>query len=284
MVVGKSGEEIWTDKYGRIKVQFLWDREGKKDENSSCWIRVAHPWAGKTWGIVHLPRIGQEVLVEFLEGDPDRPIVTGCVYNADQMPPFALPDNQTQSGMRSRTTKSGNNKTFNELRFEDKKDEEEIYFHAEKDFKRIVENDDVLEVGHEKKDKGDQTIKIFNNQTLEIGDAATSDGSQKITIKTDRTTSINEGNDALTIKAGNQTITIGKDQSVDVKGKSTQKANQSIELKVGASSIKMTPDSITLKSVTINVQGNAQVNVKGAMGTVDGGGMLTLKGGLVKIN
>ncbi|HND52079.1 MAG TPA: type VI secretion system tip protein TssI/VgrG, partial [Pirellulaceae bacterium] len=122
VVVGSKGEEIWTDKYGRVKVQFPWDREGKFDENSSCWIRVSQLWAGKNWGGIHVPRVGQEVVVEFLEGDPDRPLITGRVYNAEQPVPYTLPANATQSGIKSRTSKEGTTQNFNELRFEDKKD------------------------------------------------------------------------------------------------------------------------------------------------------------------
>ena len=107
VVVGPAGEEIYTDKYGRVKVQFHWDRRGKKDENSSCWIRVSHPWAGKSWGAIAMPRIGQEVIVDFLEGDPDQPIITGRVYNAEQMPPYDLPANKTQTGIKSRSSKGG---------------------------------------------------------------------------------------------------------------------------------------------------------------------------------
>jgi len=118
---GKSGEEIWTDKYGRVKVQFFWDREGKKDEKSSCWIRSSQPWAGKNWGAINIPRIGQEVIVEFLEGDPDRPLITGRVYNDEQMPPYKLADNQTRTTFMSRSTKGGGSINYNELRFEDKK-------------------------------------------------------------------------------------------------------------------------------------------------------------------
>ena len=121
VVVGSSGEEIWTDKYGRVKLQFHWDRYGKSDQDSSCWVRVAQVWAGKGWGVMHIPRIGQEVIVEFLEGDPDRPIVTGRVYNADNMPPYELTANQTQSGIKSRSTKGGGEDNFNEIRMEDKK-------------------------------------------------------------------------------------------------------------------------------------------------------------------
>src|SRR5690606_4252061 len=121
IVVGKSGEEIWTDEFGRVKVQFHWDRYGKSDENSSCWVRVAQVWAGGKWGGMHIPRMGQEVIVEFLEGDPDRPIITGRVYNADNMPPYALPDDKTQSGLKSRSSKGASSDNFNEIRFEDKK-------------------------------------------------------------------------------------------------------------------------------------------------------------------
>jgi type VI secretion system secreted protein VgrG len=134
-VTGPSGEEIYTDKYGRVKVQFHWDREGTNDDKSSCWVRVASFWAGKQWGAIHLPRIGQEVIVDFLEGDPDRPIVVGSVYNAENMPPYSLPDNKTQSTLKSRSSKAGGADNFNEIRFEDKKGDEEVYFQAEKDLK-----------------------------------------------------------------------------------------------------------------------------------------------------
>ncbi|HEU4927167.1 MAG TPA: type VI secretion system tip protein VgrG, partial [Vicinamibacterales bacterium] len=120
VVVGPGGEEIFTDKYGRVKVQFHWDRRGKKDDKSSCWIRVSHPWAGKGWGAISTPRIGQEVIVDFLEGDPDQPIITGRVYNAEQMPPYDLPANKTQSGMKSRSSSGGGAANFNEIRMEDK--------------------------------------------------------------------------------------------------------------------------------------------------------------------
>ena len=264
VVVGLHGEEIWTDKYGRVKVQFHWDRYGRSDENSSCWIRVAQLWAGKQWGAIHIPRIGQEVIVDFLEGDPDRPIITGRVYNGESMPPYKLPDNQTQSGTISRSTKEGNAQTFNELRFEDKIDEEQIYFHAEKDFDRVVENNDTLKVGFDKKDKGDQTIDIYN----------------------DRTITLEEGNDKLQIKKGNRETLIDKgDQTVTIAvGKSTTEAGTSIELKVGASSIKIEPSKITIKSPQVAVQADGQMDVKAAMTNVSGDAMLVLKGGLVTIN
>jgi len=295
MVVGKSGEEIWTDKYGRVKVQFHWDRYGESDENSSCWIRVAQVWAGKKWGSIHIPRIGQEVIVDFLEGDPDQPIVTGRVYNGESMPPYPLPDKQTQSGVISRSSKSGTAENFNELRFEDKKDSEEIYFHAEKDFHRLVENNDKLEVGLEKKDKGDQTIQIHNNQTLTIGNNKSDDGSQTITIWKDRKSTLETGDETVHIKKGSCTVTIDKgndsltvkqgDQIVKISaGKSTTEAAKSIELKVGGSSIKLEPAKITIKSAQIDIKADAKLSAKAPAAEVSGDAMLTLKGGIVQIN
>jgi type VI secretion system secreted protein VgrG len=146
-VVGPAGEEIFVDEYGRVKVQFHWDREGKWDENSSCWIRISQDWAGKNWGIVSIPRIGQEVIVSFLEGDPDQPVITGRVYNAEQMPPYALPANRTQSGIKSRTSVGGTPDNFNELRFEDKRGAEEIYLHAEKNWTIHVKDGESKTVG-----------------------------------------------------------------------------------------------------------------------------------------
>ena len=147
IVVGQIGKEIFTDKYGRVKVQFYWDRQGQKDANSSCWVRVGTLWAGQQWGMIHIPRVGQEVIVAFLEGDPDQPIIVGSVYNANNMPPYTLPDNATQSGLKTRSSLKGEAEHFNELRFEDKKDSEQVYFHAQKDFDRVVENNDTLKVG-----------------------------------------------------------------------------------------------------------------------------------------
>src|SRR5262249_4864180 len=154
--------EIWTDKHGRVKVQFHWDREGKRDQNSSCWVRVSQQWAGAGWGAVQIPRIGQEVIVDFLEGDPDRPIITGRVYNGNNLPPYALTDNQSQSGMKSRSTPGGGVDNFNELRFEDKKDHEQVYFQAEKDLESLVKNDEQRTVGH------DRITQIENDETVTV--------------------------------------------------------------------------------------------------------------------
>ncbi|GAB4273786.1 MAG: type VI secretion system spike protein VgrG1b [Methylomicrobium sp.] len=273
IVVGKSGEEIWTDKYGRVKVQFHWDRIGKNDEKSSCWIRVSFPMAGKQWGWISLPRIGQEVVVSFLEGDPDRPLITGRVYNAEQMPPYALPDNQTQSGIKTRSSKDGSADNFNELRFEDKKGQEEIYLHAEKDFNCVIENNETRKIGLDKKDKGDQTVEIQNHRTVTLNE-----GNDKLKVKMgNRKIEIDQGNHDLVVSTGNHSI------KVDT-GKSTVEAMQSIELKVGSNSIKIDQQGITIKGLMITIQGSVKLDAKSPMTTVTGDGMLTLKGGVTMIN
>ncbi len=273
VVVGKQGEEIWTDKYGRVKVQFHWDRVGESDEKSSLWVRVSSLSAGKKWGWISIPRIGQEVIVSFLEGDPDKPLITGLVYNADQMPPYDLPANQTQSGMKTRSSKDGTAENFNEIRFEDKKGEEELYIHAEKDCNRVVENDDTLKVGFEKMDAGDQTIDIYNNRTTTLDQ-----GDDTLTVQMgDRITTVESGNDELTVSLGDHSIDVGA-------GKSTVEAAVSIELKVGANSIKIDQSGITIKGIMVKIEGSATAEMKSPMTTVKGDGMLTLKGGLTMIN
>lgn len=295
LVVGKAGEEIWTDKYGRVKVQFPWDRKGKKDENSSCWVRVAQHWAGKTYGQFFLPRIGQEVIVSFIDGNPDRPLITGAVYNADQTVPYALPDNQTRSTTKTRSSKGGGG--FNEVRFEDKKDSEEIYIHAQKD--------------HNTEVKHDRTAKVDNED--------------KLTVKKNRTVEVTEGDESLTVKKGKRKVKVHKEEShvnedkfehqvdkdysltvkgdltITVDGKLTIKAKKAILIESQTSFDLKSGKDMTAKAGG-NLQGEAQMNLElkagiglkqegvtvetkaSAQGTVDGGGMLTLKGGLVKIN
>ncbi|MDD1021228.1 type VI secretion system tip protein VgrG [Pseudomonas protegens] len=164
-VVGPAGEEIWTDQYGRVKVHFHWDRHDQSNENSSCWIRVSQAWAGKNWGSMQIPRIGQEVIVSFLEGDPDRPIITGRVYNAEQTVPYDLPANATQSGMKSRSSKGGSPANFNEIRMEDKKGAEQLYIHAERNQDIVVEVNESHSVGN------DRVKSIGRDETVTIGSA-----------------------------------------------------------------------------------------------------------------
>ncbi len=281
-VVGKDGEEIWTDKYGRIKVQFHWEREGKKNETSSCWMRVSYPVAGKSWGWVSLPRIRQEVVVSFLEGNPDRPLITGSVYNGDNLPPYDLPANQTQSGIKSRSSKTGVAENFNEIRFEDKKDSEEVYVHAEKDFNCVIENNETRKIGLDKKSKGDQTVEIQNNRTISLNE-----GNDLLTIKMGNLeTNIDQGNNNLNVKQGNDNINVKLgDYIVKVdSGNATITAMQSIELKVGGNSIKIEQTGITIKGMMIKVQADATLEAKSAMTTIKGDGMLTLKGAITMIN
>jgi len=172
IVVGPSGEEIWTDQFGRVKVHFYWDRHDQSNENSSCWIRVSQAWAGKNWGSMQIPRIGQEVIVSFLEGDPDRPIITGRVYNAEQSVPYDLPANATQSGMKSRSSKGGTPANFNEIRMEDKKGQEQLYIHAERNQDIVVEVDESHSVGHDRnKSVGrDETVTIGSTRLRAVGE------------------------------------------------------------------------------------------------------------------
>jgi type VI secretion system secreted protein VgrG len=230
-VVTSDDQEVWTDKYGRIKVRFHWDRyPPDKEEESSCWVRVAQIWAGEQWGAMHIPRKGQEVIVDFLEGDPDRPIVTGRVYNADNMPPYDLPANHTQSGIKSRSMPKGTPNNFNEIRFEDKKGHEELFVQAEKN----------------------QTTKVKKNQSISVG------ASRSVSVGGTESKSVG-GNRSVHVK-GNQTVTIdggGKDtphSSVSVTGKHKLHASDTIEvdapthikLECGGSSIMIEPGKITI--------------------------------------
>lgn len=173
VVVGPEGEEIYTDEYGRVKVHFHWVRNGTKDDKSSCWVRVAQHWAGRGFGTVFIPRIGDEVVVQFLDGDPDRPLIVGSVYNAEHMPPYKLPQNQTQSGIKTHSTKGGGSKDANELRFEDKKGKEEVYLHAQKDFNRIVENTEaavIVQGDHQMTVKaGESILEAAQAITFKVG-------------------------------------------------------------------------------------------------------------------
>ncbi len=244
IVVGPSGEEIYTDEHGRVKLQFHWDRYGNSDENSSCWVRVSQLWAGKTWGGIHIPRIGQEVIVEFLEGDPDRPIITGRVYNGDQTPPYDLPANKTQSGIKSRSSKGGSGANFNEIRFEDKKGEEQIYIHAEKNQDNIVENDETTNVGNDRtEDVGhDETIHIGNNRTetvdvdesITIGNNRTEQvgSNETISIGVDRTETVGS-NETIAI-GSNRTVTIGSNKTETIGINKAETIGAAKELTIGA--------------------------------------------------
>jgi type VI secretion system secreted protein VgrG len=313
VVVGPGGEEIYTDKYGRVKVMFHWDRLGKKDENSSCWIRVSHPWAGKAWGAVAIPRIGQEVIVDFLEGDPDQPIITGRVYNAEQMPPYALPANKTQTGIKSRSSMSGSPDNFNEIRFEDKKGSEQVFIHAEKNQDIEVENDETHWVGHDRKKtidndenvrvKHDRTEKVDNNETIAIGGSRSESvaKNETIAIEKNRTETVGEnesidiGKDQSINISGNKRLTIDKKESISV-GDSRQdqvekneeisigknreaKIGENDTLDVGKKLSIQAGDQITLQtgSATITMKKDGTITIKGKDITIEGSGKVNVK-------
>ncbi|MDR1423470.1 MAG: type VI secretion system tip protein VgrG, partial [Azoarcus sp.] len=203
VIVGPAGSEIHTDQYGRVKVHFHWDRYGQKDGSDSCWIRVAYPWAGTNFGGIHIPRIGQEVIVDYEYGDPDRPIITGRVYNAEQMPPWDLPANQTQSGFLTRSSLGGTPDNANAFRFEDAKGEEQVWLHAERNQDIEVEVDETHWVGQDRSKTvdRDETTVIHRHRTETV------DGNEKITIHLNRTKTVdlNESNEI----GQNKTETIG---------------------------------------------------------------------------
>ncbi len=248
LVVGEKGS-ISTDEMGRIKVRFYWDRDGKKGNKESCLVRVAQSLAGPGWGGVFIPRGGMEVMVHFLDGDPDRPLVTGAVYNVDNKAPWITKEAATKSGFFTVNVGGNSKDTAHELSFDDKAGEERLTIHAQKDFLREVENDDTLDVGND----------------------------QKRTIKNNRTTTISQGNDALTISQGDQTVKASA-------GKITIEAATSIKLKCGSSVVELTPQGIKVDGLAITLTGTAKVEAKAPMIQISADGMATLKGGIVNIN
>ncbi|MCP1453249.1 type VI secretion system Vgr family protein [Pseudomonas kilonensis] len=243
LVVGPKGEEIWTDQFGRVKVHFYWDRHDQSNENSSCWIRVSQAWAGKNWGSVQIPRIGQEVIVSFLEGDPDRPIVTGRVYNAEQTVPYALPANATQSGTKSRSSKGGTPANFNEIRMEDKKGAEQLYIHAERNQDIVVEVDESHSVGH------DRNKSIGHNETARIGQ------------------------DRLRAVQRNDALVVGGTKSDSVATQYLMEAGSQIRLVCGKSVLEFNA------SGEINISGTAFNIYASGNGNIDTGGRLDLNSG-----
>jgi type VI secretion system secreted protein VgrG len=215
MVVGPAGDEIYTDKFGRVKVQFHWDRYGKKDANSSCWIRVSQPWAGKGWGSVATPRIGQEVIVDFLEGDPDQPIITGRVYNAESQPPFGFPAGAVLSGIKSQTHKGAG---YNELSMDDTAGKERVFIHGQYNMDTVVEHDQTSTIHNNRTDKidvddsetvgGNQTLHVVKNQTInvDVNRKETVGGTETITITGHRSETVNGGEDVTVTGARTHTV------------------------------------------------------------------------------
>ena len=234
IVTGPAGQEIWTDKYGRVKVQFGWDRYGKNDENSSCWVRVSYPWAGKGFGGIQIPRIGQEVLVDFKNGDPDLPIIVGRTYNQDTMPPWGLPGAATQSGFYSHTI-GGGPANANALRFEDKPGGEEVWLHAEKDQRIEVNNNESHWVGNNR-------LKVIDKtETAIIGEK------RSLTVQTDD----------ISLAGGDKTIQTVQNLRLA--------AGDSIILSCGKTILQMTSDgmfNITCKNFNITATENGKINTQ----------------------
>jgi type VI secretion system secreted protein VgrG len=256
IVVGPEGEEIHTDEYGRVRVQFHWDRSGTFNEKSSAWVRVASTWAGSNFGFVAVPRIGQEVLVQFLDGNPDRPLITGRVYNQQNMPPWDLPANKTQTGILSRSSQGGGYDNANALRFEDSKGKEEVWLHAERDQRIEVENDETHWVGRDRSKtidrdetvhvKHNRTETVYNDETITVHNNRTErvDANEKISIGQNRTEDVGQ----------NETIDIGANRSVTIGG---NKAETIMQAKA---------ETIALaKALTIGL--GYQTTVGGAMNT-----------------
>ncbi|MBK8598937.1 MAG: type VI secretion system tip protein VgrG [Holophagales bacterium] len=301
VVVGPSGEEIFTDKHGRVKVQFHWDREGKNDENSSCWIRVGTSWAGRNWGAIRIPRIGHEVIVDFLEGDPDQPIVVGSVYNADMIPPYELPKNKTQSGVKSRSSLGGTPANFNEIRFEDLKGKEEFYQHAERNLTTVVENDEGRTVGGNRGTGigGNDSRKVGKNDTHEIKGYQTTDitGYQKLDVHQHRKTGITS-DDTITV-GGSEEHIVTKVFQVTAKNIFLIAEDQLL-IGVGGSTICITSGRIEIhsggaietKGKTVDALAEDRAKVKGgrviveSASTVDvtANGPVSIKGAVVKLN
>lgn len=248
-VVGPAGEEIFTDKYGRVKVQFQWDRHGQADTGSSCWVRVSQTWAGNKWGMMFIPRIGMEVIVHFLEGDPDQPIITGCVYNPGAMPPYTLPDEKTKSTIKTNSSKGGGG--FNEIRFEDKKGSEQIFVHGEKNIDVRVKNDSLEHLGNDRHliIKNNQYEKVQKDKHRQVG------GDENVKV-----------DGALSLK-------IGTEVNEKVGTKYALDAGQEIHLKSGVNLTIETGTSLTLKvgGNFININ-SAGIFIKGTMVFINSGG------------
>ncbi len=281
-VVGPASEEIYTDPdgYGMVKVKFHWDREGREDETASCWIRKAEPWTGRSWGMVWIPRIGQEVVVQFEEGDPDRPLIVGMLFNERTPHPFPLPQNKTRMGLTTRSTRHGRAGTHHELVFEDAVGEEFVRLQSERDMTQIVKNNLAVQIGQGHSDPGDMTLTVFH----------------------DLTEAVQTGNHSFTVEAGSQTVSISNNQTIEVgktqrttasqgdisitseMGKIWIDAMQEIMLACGASTIEISPTKIRIQSPEIDIKGIVQARIESVMTDIKGDAILGMKGGVVVIN
>ena len=255
-VVGRAGEEIYSDKYGRIKVKFHWDRKAKPDETASCWVRVQTPWANKNFGIISLPRVGTEVVIQYLQDNPDLPVVTGQLYNERHMPPWDLPANQTQSGILTRSSKGGTPDNANALRFEDKKGAEEVWLHAEKNQRIEVENDESHWVGHDRRKTidHDETVLVKHDRTETV------DHDENITVHNNRTERVDH--DEKVSIGDNRTEDVGKNEDIHIGHSRSVHIGKHKSETIG----KTKAETVALAKF-LSVGGLYQTSVGGAMNT-----------------
>ncbi|WP_325088531.1 type VI secretion system Vgr family protein [Burkholderia contaminans] len=312
IVVGPEGEEIYTDNLGRVKVQFHWDRLGKRNQSSSCWVRVGQPWAGRGFGMIQIPRIGDEVVVIFLDGNPDRPLIISSVYNSGNMPPWGLPANATQSGILTRSTKTGNVNTANAIRFEDKEGAEEVWLHAEKDQRLEVEHDESHWVGNDRTKnidhdetvhvKHDRTETVDNNETLHIGvdRTETVGNNETLTVGGNRNETIQGMENLLIALTSTETVglakalTVGGGYQVTVAGAVNTSAGLASAEEVGLSKTTMVGktytitagDRIELKtgSSVLIMESNGHITLRGTQLLIEGSGPVQINGKDVDVN
>ena len=312
VVVGPAGEEIYTDQLGRVKVQFHWDRLGNKNQSSSCWVRVGQPWAGKGFGMIQIPRIGEEVVVLFLDGNPDRPLIISRVYNAQNMPPWTLPASATQSGILTRSSKGATSANANAIRFEDKKGQEEVWLHAEKDQRIEVENNESHTVGNDRSKtidhdetvqvKNDRTETVGNNETITIGANRTEHvgGNETLNVGGNRGETIDGAQNLVIALASAETVglakalTIGGAYTVTVAGAINTAAGLASAEEVGLSKTTMVGktytitagDRIELKtgSASLILESNGHITLSGTQVLIEGSGPVQINGKDVDIN
>ncbi|WP_019613327.1 type VI secretion system Vgr family protein [Psychromonas ossibalaenae] len=273
-VTGPSGEEVNQDKSGRIKVHFHWDKDGQKDENSSCWIPVAQPTAGNGFGVQFIPRIGDEVLISFIDGDPDRPIVSGSIYNEKNKPPYS---SATQSGIKTRSTPNGNSDTANELRFEDKKDKEELFLQAEKDMTINVKNDLKQTIKGLSDFDVEKTISWKSKEAMSLSseDTLSADAKKDLSLKSDAGIS----------GSASKNVQLSAGSSVEIDGQSIELSGKTkIKLCVGSSSIELSQSGIKISGAQISVAGQAKAEIKAAMIDITSQAKTSVKGAIVEVN
>lgn len=293
IVVGPEGEEVAPDRHGRVKVHFHWDRRNGRDENASCWIRVSQPWAGKNWGAISIPRIGQEVIVDFLEGDPDRPIITGRVYNGDMKPPYDLPGGASVMGFKSKSIKGGG---YNEISINDTNATEGIEIHAQYNMNTRVEHDETVFIGNDRTEEvvNNEKITVGNDRTEEVGsnEKVTVGGNQTLGIDGNRSENVGK-NEMLTVALTrthsvgiNDMLNVGGAQQINVGGIRLVTVGLAQLVNVG---MKYTLDAgtaakITAPEILFEATNELTLTCGGAKISIDAAGIITINGTLVKVN